>query len=99
MNLRSGKVLPEPLKAKPSKADKIAASKEAPLEGGAPSTQDKEKSKYQDVDYNIVAHLKRIPALLSVYDALMLVPDLRQAHSNPTWCGGICLTSFCTKNS
>jgi hypothetical protein len=99
MNLRSGKVLPEPLKAKPSKADKTAASKEAPLEGGAPSTQDKEKSKYQDVDYNIVAHLKRIPSLLSVYDALMLVPDLRQAHSNPTWCGGICLTSFCTKNS
>jgi hypothetical protein len=31
------------------------------------------------VDYNVVAHLKRIPALLSVYDALLLVPELRQA--------------------
>jgi hypothetical protein len=27
----------------------------------------------------VVAHLKRIPALLSVYDALLLVPELRQA--------------------
>ena len=31
------------------------------------------------IDYNVVAHLKRIPALLSVYDALLLVPELRQA--------------------
>jgi hypothetical protein len=31
------------------------------------------------VDYNMVAHLKFIPALLSVYDALLLVPELRQA--------------------
>jgi hypothetical protein len=31
------------------------------------------------IDYNIVAHLKRIPALLSVYDALLLIPELRQA--------------------
>jgi hypothetical protein len=38
MNLHSGKVLPEPLKVKPSKVDKTAASKEAPLEGGSPST-------------------------------------------------------------
>jgi hypothetical protein len=31
------------------------------------------------VDYNVFAHLKSIPALLSVYDALLLVPELRQA--------------------
>jgi hypothetical protein len=31
------------------------------------------------VDYNVVAHLKRIPALLSVYDALLLVLELHQA--------------------
>jgi hypothetical protein len=31
------------------------------------------------VDYNLVAHLKHIPALLSVYDALLLVLELRQA--------------------
>lgn len=31
------------------------------------------------MEYNIVAHLKRIPAILSVYDALVLMPELRQA--------------------
>jgi hypothetical protein len=31
------------------------------------------------VDYIMVAHLKRIPALLSVYDSLLLVPELHQA--------------------
>jgi hypothetical protein len=38
-----------------------------------------DKEATPEVDYNVVAHLKRIPALLSVYDALLLVPELRQA--------------------
>ncbi|KAM0888475.1 hypothetical protein ACQ4PT_028304 [Festuca glaucescens] len=79
MNLRSGKVLPEPPKVKQPRVDKTAASREAPQGDHAPNLPDKDKSTFKDVDYNIVAHLKRIPALLSVYDALMLVPDLRQA--------------------
>jgi hypothetical protein len=41
------------------------------------SSNDKEVP--SKVDYNVVAHLKHIPALLSVYDALLLVPKLRQA--------------------
>ncbi|KAM0888848.1 hypothetical protein ACQ4PT_028082 [Festuca glaucescens] len=79
MNLRSGKVLPEPPKVKPPRADKTAASSEAPQGENAPNLPDKEKSMSKDVDYNIVAHLKRILALLIVYDALMLMLDLRQA--------------------
>jgi hypothetical protein len=81
MNLRGGKVLPDLQKAQPKKAarEKIDDPKdvvahhegqEKPADGGGTPT---------DIDYNIVAHLKRIPALLSVYDALMLVPELRQA--------------------
>ena len=31
------------------------------------------------MEYNVIAHLKRIPALLSVFDALTLRPELRQA--------------------
>jgi hypothetical protein len=38
-------------------------------------------------DYNVLAHLKKIPALLTVYDALMLSPEMRntlvQALLNP----------------
>lgn len=32
-----------------------------------------------DVDYDILAHLKCLHALLSVYEALMLSKDLREA--------------------
>lgn len=31
------------------------------------------------VDYNVLAHLRKIPALLSVYDALMLSEELSEA--------------------
>jgi len=78
MNLRGGKVIPELQKSKPSKADK--ALKETPPQDEAPEGQGEKKTKPQDVDYNVISHLKRIPALLSVYDALMLVPDLREVH-------------------
>ena len=78
MNLRGGKVIPELQKSKLSKADK--ALKETPPQDEAPEGQGEKKTKPQDVDYNVISHLKRIPALLSVYDALMLVPDLREVH-------------------
>nr|CAD1836413.1 unnamed protein product [Ananas comosus var. bracteatus] len=35
--------------------------------------------KKSNVDYNVIAHLKRIPALLSVFDALMMAKELREA--------------------
>jgi len=81
MNLRSGKVLPEPQRSLQQKEPK---EKGPTIKGNSAQddTQDqpvlgmKGSSK---VDYNIVAHLKRIPALLSVYDALLLVRELRQA--------------------
>ncbi|KAF0891247.1 hypothetical protein E2562_009425 [Oryza meyeriana var. granulata] len=77
MNLRGGKTLLDPHKTKLPKADK--ATKEAtPLEE-ALEAQLKGEKKLCDVDYNVIAHLKWIPPLLGVYDALMLVPDLREA--------------------
>ncbi|KAF0918691.1 hypothetical protein E2562_025817 [Oryza meyeriana var. granulata] len=77
MNLRGGKTLPDPHKAKVSKADK--ATKETTPPEEAPEAQLKGEKKPFDVDYNVIAHLKWILALLSIYDALMLVPDLREA--------------------
>ena len=79
MNLRGGKVLSEPLKIKPTRVEKPSAPKEAPVQVEESEHQGQEKMKARDVDYNIIAHLKRIPALLSVHDALMMVPDLREA--------------------
>ncbi|KAK1653685.1 hypothetical protein QYE76_071490 [Lolium multiflorum] len=79
MNLRGGKVLPDPVKTKQARVDKPAAQKELPSHEEAPEGHGEGKTKLHDVDYNIIAHLKRIPALLSVHDALMMVPDLREA--------------------
>jgi hypothetical protein len=79
MNLRGGKVLPDPAKAKQTRVDKPATQKEVPTREEAPDGPDVEKAKAHDVDYNIIAHLKRIPALLSVHDALLMVPSLREA--------------------
>jgi hypothetical protein len=61
------------------RVDKMAAEKEAAAPEGALKGHNDEKMKPHDVDYNIIAHLKRIPALLSVHDALMMVPSLREA--------------------
>ncbi|KAM0901363.1 hypothetical protein ACQ4PT_020050 [Festuca glaucescens] len=79
MNLRGGKVLPDPVKTKQARVDKTTAQKEVPSHEEAPEGHGEGKTKPHDVDYNIIAHLKRIPALLSVHDALMMVPDLREA--------------------
>ncbi|KAM0833194.1 hypothetical protein ACQ4PT_064416 [Festuca glaucescens] len=79
MNLRGGKVLPDPVQTKQARVDKPTAQKEVPSHEEAPEGHGEGKTKPHDVDYNIIAHLKRIPALLSVHDALMMVPDLREA--------------------
>lgn len=77
MNLQGGKVILEPQKPKQSKADK--ALKETPPHDEIPEGQGKKNTRPKDVDYNDISHLKRIPELLRVYDALMLVSDLHEA--------------------
>jgi hypothetical protein len=46
-----------------------------------------EKTRSTDEEYNVLAHLRKIPALLSIFDALMMSQDLRevliQALQNP----------------
>ncbi len=37
------------------------------------------KDKLEKMDYNVLAHIKRIPSLLSVYDALLLSDENREA--------------------
>lgn len=79
MNLRGGNVLPEPLKIKTTRVDKPADPKDTPLQVEEPEDQGQEKTKQHDIDYNIMAHLKWIPTLLSVHDAVMMVPNLCEA--------------------
>jgi len=76
MNLQSGKALQELPQVKQPKGNK-PTNEGTPL-AGVPETS-KKKNRVDDIDYNVVSHLKRVPALLSVYDALMLVPELREA--------------------
>jgi hypothetical protein len=79
MNLRGGKVLPELQNPRKNFREKDDTSKDNLPHIDvrvAPANDREARSK---VDYNVVAHLKRIPALLSVYDALLLVSELRQA--------------------
>jgi hypothetical protein len=76
MNLRGGKVLPDLPKPKPPRGDKAV---EVNPQEATPRASNKKGGKLQNVDYNVLTHLKRIPALLSVYDALMLVPELQDA--------------------
>ena len=73
MNLRSGKALQELPQVKQPKGNK-PTNEGTPL-AGVPETS-KKKNRIDDIDYNVVSHLKRVLALLSIYDALMLVPEL-----------------------
>jgi len=76
MNLRTGKVLPNLPKPPPRKGSKESTP---PVDPAAqPGKQEEPATCEQDarkIDYNVIAHLKRIPASLSVYDALLLVPE------------------------
>jgi hypothetical protein len=79
LNLRGGKVLPELQNPRKNSREKDGLAKDNPphIDAIVVPTNDKEATSM--VDYNVVAHLKCIPALLSVYDALLLIPELRQA--------------------
>lgn len=71
-----GKGAESPDPRTPSAKDKgkeIEIAEKLPPSPPAPAP-DKNKA-----DYKILAHLKKIPSLLSVYDALILSPELRQA--------------------
>jgi hypothetical protein len=79
MNLRGGKVLPELQNPHKNSREKDGPSKDnlPHIDVQVAPANDKEAT--PKVDYIMVAHLKCIPALLSVYDSLLLVPELHQA--------------------
>jgi len=76
MDLRSGRRLPP--RVVPPAANQASTSR--------PQERTSRREEEQ-VKYEILAHLKKIPSLLSVYDALKMSPELRQsliyALSNP----------------
>lgn len=81
MNLRGGKALPEPRKTRLLAAEKakVVQCNESPNQDLPQASSSSKQPRDEDVEYNVIAHLKRIPALLSIYDALMLMPELREA--------------------
>jgi hypothetical protein len=79
MNLRGGKVLPELQNPHKHSREKDGLAKDNPRHIDATVALANDKETTPKVDYNVVAHLKCILALLSVYDALLLVLELRQA--------------------
>jgi hypothetical protein len=79
MNLCGGKVLPELQNPRKNSREKDDPSKDNHPHIAVRLAPSNDKEALCKVDYNVVAHLKGIPALLSVYDTLLLVPELRQA--------------------
>jgi hypothetical protein len=83
MNLRTGKNVPsrQPPNQKDKAKEKAIETEEVMI------TVPPKKVAKERTDYNVLAHLKKIPALLTVYDALMLSPNMRdilvQALLNP----------------
>ena len=73
MNLRTGKTIPsrQPPHQKDRAREKVIDTEE-PVSTTLPKKVSKDRT-----DYNVLAHLKKIPSLLTVYDALMLSPEMR----------------------
>lgn len=72
VQLRSGKVLPAP---KVPSQEKNVATQDPPKE---PEEPDQALSSYKPYS-NVISHLRKLPALLSIYDALMMSPEMRQS--------------------
>ncbi|KAL0905895.1 hypothetical protein M5K25_024343 [Dendrobium thyrsiflorum] len=74
VHLRSGKVLPLPLKKGLSSKDKekdIMINEEI-----IPKDHKKKYDTNKGIEYNIISHLRKIPAQLSIYEALLMSKDL-----------------------
>ncbi|KAL0928049.1 hypothetical protein M5K25_002284 [Dendrobium thyrsiflorum] len=78
IQLRSGKVLPPKMAKNKEKDRNIITQQDDSIPPPQAPTKDKGKGPQLEVDYNVLAHLRKIPSLLSVYDALMMSPDLRE---------------------
>ncbi|KAL0921278.1 hypothetical protein M5K25_008337 [Dendrobium thyrsiflorum] len=68
VQLRSGKILPPPLKKGVSNKDK---GKEIVINEDIIPKDPKKDISSKGIDYNILSHLRKIPAQLSIYDALL----------------------------
>ncbi|PKU60040.1 hypothetical protein MA16_Dca028377 [Dendrobium catenatum] len=76
VQLRSGKILPPPPKKGISNKDK---EKEIVINDDIIPKDPKEKNtSSKGINYNILSHLRKIPAQLSIYDALVMSKDLRE---------------------
>ncbi|KAL0924072.1 hypothetical protein M5K25_004877 [Dendrobium thyrsiflorum] len=76
VQLRSGKLLPPPPKKGISNKDK---GKEIIIDDDIiPKDPKKKDIVAKGIDYNILSHLRKIPAQLSIYDALIMSKDLRE---------------------
>lgn len=75
IKLRSGKVLPP----QTSSEDKGKQAVDEPESSLPPQPVRPVESGMPKVDYNVLAHLRKLPAKLSIYDALILSKEMREA--------------------
>ncbi|KAL0919348.1 hypothetical protein M5K25_011436 [Dendrobium thyrsiflorum] len=78
IQLRSGKVLPPKMAKNKEKDRNIITQQDDSIPPPQAPAKEKGKGHQLEVDYNVLAHLRKISSLLSVYDALMISPDLRE---------------------
>ncbi|KAL0918879.1 hypothetical protein M5K25_010925 [Dendrobium thyrsiflorum] len=78
IQLRSGKQVSLPQKKMKDKEKNIQLN-----EAVVPQESLKPKVASANVDYNLLSHLRKLPALLSIYDALLMSKDLRKHSSRP----------------
>ncbi|KAI0510867.1 hypothetical protein KFK09_011477 [Dendrobium nobile] len=71
--LRRGRQVPPPQKKTKDKEKNIQLN-----EAVIPQEPFKPKVAIANMDYNILSHLRKLPALLSVYDALLMSKNLRE---------------------
>ena len=96
VHLRSGKVLP-PRPTPQDKGKKVVeecvrpphavSHAETPVEG------------HPQVDYNVLAHLRKLPAKLSIYDALVLSKEMRESLVKALVDPEVCLAQLASTDS
>jgi hypothetical protein len=74
--LRSGTYVPE--RQAPKESDKGKDKAQNKGKEAENLSKNLEKARSTGEEYNVLAHLRKIPALLSIFDALMMSQDLRE---------------------
>ncbi|XP_020685009.1 uncharacterized protein LOC110101440 [Dendrobium catenatum] len=98
VNLRSGKILP-PRLASTGKEKQITDNPEIANQPQPFQEPELENTEISKVDYNVLAHLRKLPAKLSIYDALVLSKEMREALVKALLDPEICIAQLASTHS